>query len=152
MGALGPSRAGLVSRISLWCAASSFIRFPKTPWNEAGIRCCPDNGSGEGAAGGAWGLSRLQQLQPYLQPQGQDPWPRLPLWPGTPGPCHAHHLQLVGSRPWPPTPQLQGAEAVEVMHAEETLLVAAGNDIADLAARILQRWPQFQDVLGTAQA
>lgn len=111
-----------------------------------------------GAAGGAWGQageagsSGLQQPQVHLQPQGPAPWRQQPLRPGAPGPCHAYYLQLVGTRPRPPTPQLQGAEAREVMHAEEPWSVAMGNDIADPSPQALQSWPQLQDVLSPAQA
>lgn len=49
-------------------------------------------------------------------------------------------------------PQLQGAEATEVMHVGETSLIAVGSDVADAAPQTLQHRPQLQDVLSTAQA
>lgn len=49
-------------------------------------------------------------------------------------------------------PQLQGAEATEVMHVEETSLIAMGGDVADAAPQTLQHRPQLQDVLSMAQA
>lgn len=40
---------------------------------------------------------------------------------------------------------------MEVMHTEETLLIAVGNDVTDPAPQTLQRWPQLQNVLSPAQ-
>lgn len=94
-----------------------------------------------GARWEVWEPPELQQLQLHLQPQGSAP--RLPLWLGAPGLSHTHNLQLVGARPWLPAPQLQGAETMKVMHAEEASFVAAGNDVANAAPQALQRWPQL---------
>lgn len=144
--------------LSAACGELRDISFPQLPPEEARMGQCPWRESRVGAAGGAWGQAgdagsfQLQQPQLHLQPQGPAPWRQLPLGPGAPGPGHAHQLQLVGSRPWPPTPQLQGAEAPEVMHAEEAWPVATGNDIADPSPQALQGWPQLQDVLSPAQA
>lgn len=38
---------------------------------------------------------------------------------------------------------LQGAEAVQVTHSEETLVVASGNNITDLAYQTLKSWSKF---------
>lgn len=39
--------------------------------------------------------------------------------------------------------QLQGADAIQVIHLEETLIVASGNNIADLAFQTLKSRAKF---------
>ncbi|KAK7799495.1 hypothetical protein U0070_022619 [Myodes glareolus] len=83
-------------------------------------------------------LFLLEELQLDCEPQGLVCWSWLAL-----SSCYTHHLQLVFPRSWSPTANLQGAEAVQVTHSEETLVVASGNNITDLAYQTLKSWSKF---------